>query len=383
MKQKSLKKCKIVWLAFLFIVVLSLSGCVKVRRELVFKSNGMVTCNMDLKVQEELLTMSGTSKDEFFQTMSQGIDSIMKIKQTQESIDGKTWYGFGGTATLPAVMTDEIVAAMMGEEVVTSVTRTGFIVKTITIEMSKPPSNSTSSEQEDWSKYTEDLGRMGITDDFTIKVPYEIISTNGLLDASDNTRVTWDLYDFELGKTTKKTLTVTYINWLPIIIALILILVIFVIIAPAIIIPNVIKSARRKARKKNSLDSYANINNSFGTYQPTYSPQPSYPTQPLYYPSGTNYQGLYGQNQKEYASYGNTNIEYYYTSQSYSNAQAEPNGSAAVESNNPVNSEETSQAVADTDVIVPNTSPATEEIAVDSREEILKQYGPGGSFYKK
>ena len=381
MKHKSLKKCKIVWLVFLLIVVLALSGCVKIRRELVFNSNGMVTCNIDLKVQEELLTMSGTSKDEFFQTMSQGIDSVMKIKQTQESVDGKTWYGFGGTATLPSAMTDEIVAAMMGEEVVTSVTRTGFIVKTITIEMSKTPSNSTSSGQEDWSKYTEDLGRMGITDDFTIKVPYEIISTNGLLDAADNTRVTWDLYDFELGKTTQKTLTVTYINWLPIIIILILILVIFFIIAPAIIIPNAIKGARRKASKKNSLESYAN-NNFFGTYQPTYPSQPTYPTQPMYTP-GANYQGFYGQNQKECVSYGNTNIEYYYNAQSNSSMRTETYGSTVVESNNLVTVEEKSQSVIDTDAIAQNTTPSTEEKTVDPKEEILKLYGPGGSFYKK
>ena len=378
-----MKNTKKLSVTFLIGIMLLLSGCIKMNREVEFKPFGLIYCSMDFKVSEKLITMSGQSSDDFLQGLTQGVNGVMKINSFKETIDGETWYGIGGNCTLPKTMAQDLFSALMGEDVSTTVTQSGFLVKKIQIDISKLP--SANNQLDDYSQYAAELGRMGITDDFTIKVPYEIISTNGMIDANDDTRVTWDLYDFDMGSTTSKSLTLTYINWTPVIIGLIVLGVVLFIIVPIIIISNVVRAKKKRRRATEQA-------------QFSYSVPQNNPYNNMYsYPQGMyngNMSGVPYRNIGQASGYPQQNGYYpeVYAPQPIIPANYEYQPQMVEEV--PVFTEESGvEPIKNISTIqgqtqeISETAPKQliEEIPVvesNSVEDVLKMYGPGGSFYK-
>lgn len=372
-----MKNIKKLTITLLFGIILLFSGCIQMNRGVEFKANGMIYVTMDVKVAESLISLSGQSSDEFLQGLTQGVNGVMKINSFKETIDGETWYGVGGNGTVPGLMAEDVIAAMMGEDVTTTVTRTGFFVKNIQIDISKNPTANTQTD--DYSQYIAEFGRMGITDDFVIKVPYEIISTNGMIDGNDDTRVTWDLYDFDMGNTTSKSLTLSYINWTPIIIGLIVVGVILLVIVPIIIILNVIrvKKKRRREAEKAQFTQPIYPNN---PYNNTYmNQQMGYYSEGVPFQNGANYSG--NQPQNGYYPGG-------YVSQKQPVMQSEYQQEVTnqVADNHVIQNAEVitePQPITESEPIIPEQiveeTPVAESNPV---EDVLKMYGPGGSIYK-
>ena len=243
-------KLKIISGIILVFLVMSFSGCVNAYREVEYKKFGFVSCTIELKVQEELLLMADLDKDELFKDYTKGVDGIMKTQSTQEIIDGKKWYGVGGNITIPRKISGDYIDGMFGDYATATITETGFIYKTIQIDVSSSLNKITQTPEEGLEKYLANIERSKIFDDFAIKVPYEIVYTNGLLDANDNTRAIWDMTDLDAGITNSMTMTLSYINWTPIIIGIIALGLIFVLISiiAIIIIIRIIKKRDRKAK---------------------------------------------------------------------------------------------------------------------------------------
>lgn len=378
LEKKTMKKIKKLSIALLFGIILLFSGCIKMNRGVEFKANGMIYFTMDARVSEKLISLSGQNSDEVLQGLTQGVNGVMKVNSFKEKIDGETWYGISGNGTVPKMMAQDVIAAMMGEDVTTTVTQSGFWVKTIQIDISKNPTNN--NQTDDYSEYFAEFGRMGIEDEFVIKVPYEIISTNGMIDGNDDTRVSWDLYDFDLGNTTTKSLTLTYINWTPIVIGLIVIGIILFVIVPVIIIVNVIR-VKKKRRRETEKAQYTQPIYQNNPYNNAYvNPQMGYYPERVPAQNTANYSGYQPQNgyyPDTYASQSQQVMQYDYQQE---------NVNQLVGDNGIQNTE-----------VIPELQPAAEPETVVQKqiveeiplvesnpvEDVLKMYGPGGSIYKK
>ena len=246
---KSKKRAAKFFAATLLFVLtaITFSGCIKVERGVEFKLNGTVEGKLDIKVSEDMLFDEDQKPEDVIEDMTKGIDGIMELKSYEETIDAKKWYGFAGSCAVPKEMAGSMISTLVGENYDVSYANTGFIMKKIQITVVKKPeayNPASESLDEESASYAK---MMGFSDEFSIKVPSKIVSTNGTLDPLDNTRATWDLYMYEMGNTpdTTKYMTVTYMNWIPVYIAAGVFGVI-ILSGVAIAVVNIVKIVRRK-----------------------------------------------------------------------------------------------------------------------------------------
>ena len=374
MSRRMIGYIKKVYLIVLIGILLLFTGCAKLTRTIEFKGNGMVTGTVDGRFSEKIISLTGQSKDELFQGITQGVDGIMKTKSYQVTENNETWYGMSGTVTLPKALSDELINAIMGEDISATVTQTGFWIKNIQIDL--VCNKKVSLPDDSFEKTIADLNRLGISDELIIKVPYEIVATNGLIDGNDNTVVTWDIYDLECGDATTKKLTLSYINWTPFIVISIVIGILFFVVLPIIIIVNSVKASKKRRKKENKIQEdfnsqYWNGNNYPGN---NYYQNPNVNmNNGLYYQDNIS-QPYYNPDQNQPVVYNDGSV--YQDSGNPMNPEMEEYETKILTEQKPLDTviESVNETVADVAGEIPQNNPV---------DDILKMYGPGGSIYKK
>ncbi len=212
------------------------SGCMRLDRELEFKSNGNVELSIGVSMAQELIELMYGSKEAFYEDMN---NSYGEYDDNIENVDfvenDSQWHGVKANAKFSNIK--DVEDALTSDDSVFTIEKNGFIKKTITVKIVNE-----SVTEEDYSSY-------GLQDIFAIRVPSKIVSTNGLIDANDNRRATWDLSKVEFGDQTEKEMTVSYINSAPIIIGVVVLLAVVAIVVCIIVIIVIIRIAKNKKSK--------------------------------------------------------------------------------------------------------------------------------------
>ena len=239
------KKKRIALVVWILSITLLLSGCVRFRREVEFHRNGTISCEVNLAVTDEYVQMAGESSKEFLESRFIGIKNFMTIESYDEVIGKDKLSGVRGKCTLPKSMTETAFSTILGAANQVTITKKGFFVKTIQIDVERPATDKSEFLGE-LAGIAASMVKDAVNDEFRIRVPYAVADTNGKRDAIDPRTVSWDLYDFDTGGTDSCTMTVSYIDWGVIIICIIGVVVLLHIIGGIITIVNVTKAKRRR-----------------------------------------------------------------------------------------------------------------------------------------
>lgn len=106
---------KLTKVLLLLTLVISLSGCMKVKVEMDVKSSTEMTMKLDYLIEEKLLTASGMTEEEFIEEMKTSMGAsakAAKITPKSESIDGTKWIGM----TLTGPIEDEQLKEFLSEK---------------------------------------------------------------------------------------------------------------------------------------------------------------------------------------------------------------------------------------------------------------------------
>lgn len=365
------KRLKLTISLFLILFVLCASGCFRLKREAEFKWNGTIDCAFDFGITEKAMLLSGVSKDELLNDMSKNIGTVMPLTSYKEiARDGETYYGSRGKSTLPSNMADVAIGALIGTEADTRVTRNGFLNKTIYIQIKL----KSVPVQDDMLKAVQTVGRYGIEDEFSIKVPYKITSTNGMIDSNDDRRVSWDLYDFDTGKETSKVLTLSYFDWTPVFIILGVVVISTTVV---LIVVNAVKRSRRRMNYDTSqLDLYE-TDAFYRNVRPNSHTAQQYRTN-RFLPI-EDYRPAPQEPRQRTLSQEEWNNEYQRTEYVYHTVEKPDE---FVSYNPPVVNVDSRASIAVDDAVAAAKAEAEAEMP-DSANDIISKYGSGGSFYKK
>ena len=168
-------------------------------------------------VQESLASM-GTPSNYYLQELGMDPANSMytyRVEDVKETIDGTPYAGSAAYATIPESDAESALEEIMGDDVTVTVTRSGVLLKTVIVDIV----NNSSTANTNVSKYTggAGAGMMGIADDFVIRVPYYVVSTNGEKKSKNFREVTFDLMQFDSDQVSEVHMEVTYLNLFPII----------------------------------------------------------------------------------------------------------------------------------------------------------------------
>lgn len=229
-------KKKIVSLILPVMVLLTLSGCMRMERGIEIKSGGRIGVTVSLAMAEELIDYMYGSTEEFYEDMGETYqDPNLKVELTDFEEDGTQWYGVKAAGTvLNKEMAEEILSSDGSSSV--DIETKGFIKKTVTVTLTSDGSDET------------DYGSYGIKDIFSIRVPSKIVSTNGKIASSDNRLATWDVSDVDFGGELEKEMTVSYMNWFPVILGVICFLAVILIIVVVIIVVVIAVVVKKKKK---------------------------------------------------------------------------------------------------------------------------------------
>ena len=230
-------KKKIISLIIPVMVLLTLTGCMRMERGIEIKSGGRIGVTVSLAMAEELIDYMYGSTEEFYDDMGTAYrDPNLKVELTNFEEDGSEWYGVKAVGTVKNEEEAEDILSSDDSADVDIETK-GFIKKTVTVTLT----SDGSSDGMDYSAY-------GIKDVFSIRVPSKIVSTNGTIDSSDKRLATWDVSDVDFGGNTEKVMTVSYMNLAPVIIGILCILAVIIIIVVVVIVVVVAVAAKKKKR---------------------------------------------------------------------------------------------------------------------------------------
>lgn len=248
------QKIKLFVIIQIICILLFMSGCAKIERELEFKRNGLVNMKINLALQEDLIKLSYGSVDDFYNQMDSIYGHVLnfRLQRVKTTISGKDAYGI----SVEGAATEEIIEQIFSASgLTTNIERKGFFKKNIKITLT---STSESKEDDESSQLANSLAGMTITDNFVVLVPEKVYETNGFISDDDNKKVTWDILDLETGKVRSKELTVSYIDKFAILMTLGIILLGFLAIVIIIftIVFAIIVIKKEKAKSRNPLFEY-------------------------------------------------------------------------------------------------------------------------------
>lgn len=244
-------KKKLLSLIFPVMILLTLSGCMRMERGIEIKSGGRIGVTVSLAMAEELIDYMYGSTEEFYEDMDESYqDPNLKVELTDFEEDGTQWYGVRAAGTVLNKEQAEKILSSDGSSSVDIETK-GFIKKTVTVTLTS-----------DGSSDGMDYGSYGIKDIFSIRVPSKIVSTNGKIDSSDNRLATWDVSDVDFGGELEKEMTVSYMNWFPVIlgtICFLAVILIIVLVIIVVVIAVVVKKKKKPAQVSQTATEDTNV----------------------------------------------------------------------------------------------------------------------------
>ncbi len=170
---------------------------------------------------EEVIANSYGDVDTFYSNVEdsyQGTGYTVE-RFTENEASGQVAYGY--KALSPSMASASIapeLQKLMGEDFVITYDNTGFFTKNVTVSLT-----CNGDPLEGYEQY--ELG-----DEFTIKTPGPVLSSNGVNSADSANTVVWDIAALEFGAETQMTLTVSYLNPLIFLIAGCLLVIVIVLV---------------------------------------------------------------------------------------------------------------------------------------------------------
>ncbi len=187
------------------LLTLALSSCMALEQGLEFAEDGSVKVYTEFSIEEELLTTSETTKEDFFTNMEESEDvkeyEGWDREDVEKTVDGKSYIGTRYYKSLSYTELNEMET--LHEDKVNadySITETDDTIEAV-ITFVYPGKVSDS----ELGEYIVD-GMIKTA--FVVKTPYEVIATNGEKSA-DGTTVTWDIIDVMVGTVSEKVLTIS------------------------------------------------------------------------------------------------------------------------------------------------------------------------------
>lgn len=203
MNFKKIKKAAALTGAMLLTLVLS--SCMALEQGLEFSEDGNVKIYTEFSIEEELLTTSETTKEDFFTNMEESEDvkeyEGWDRENVEKTVNGKSHIGTRYYKSLSYTELNEMET--LHEDKVNAdyrITETDDTIEAV-ITFVYPGKVSD-------SEFGEYIVDGMIKTAFVVKTPYEVIATNGEKSA-DGTTITWDIVDVMAGTVAEKVLTVS------------------------------------------------------------------------------------------------------------------------------------------------------------------------------
>lgn len=192
----------------------ALTGCMELQRGIKVKANGDVECYSVVYMTESDMKYIYNTPEEFYDALKDSIDDefpIESFEKIEKSEGKKTWFGARASYVIDKDDVDEELDRMFSNYDVEYET-SGFLVKKVTVTIHSNGKSLTSMFTDLVKKPEKELTsyiNQTTKNEFTIDVPYVIVSTNGV--KIGNT-ATWDVSDLDSMGGGDITMTVSYIN---------------------------------------------------------------------------------------------------------------------------------------------------------------------------
>lgn len=244
-------KKKLLTLAVILSGLFACTGCFKGEREIVINNDGSVNLTVTAAVSEDFMVIDESDGERYF-------DNVVHLREVLSDCENLNYstrsYEKNGKKWVEDKQMYNSITLDDAEDLLTEYNGAQFKIKesdklftkTVTIEMSKIQKNPNSNEMDYYYQMSS------VEDVFTIVVPTKIVETDGVIDAYNKQKVSWDVLDIDLGIEDEITMTVTYLKYKPIVIsaiaAAVVVIDLVVLIAAALIIFVVVK--RKRNNKK-------------------------------------------------------------------------------------------------------------------------------------
>lgn len=194
---------------------------------------------------EEVIANSYGDVDKFYSNVEdsyQGTGYTI-ARYTENDATGQVAYGYKALSPsmAPASVAPEL-KKLMGDDFDITYDNTGFFTRNVTVSLT-----CNGDPMEGYEQY-------GLGDEFTIKTPGPVLSSNGVNSADSANTIVWDIAPLEFGAETQMTLNVSYLNPLVFLIAGCLLVIVIV-----LVIILVVNNSKKKkaAAMEEAINSFA------------------------------------------------------------------------------------------------------------------------------
>ncbi|MBR3636932.1 MAG: hypothetical protein IKN45_03320 [Lachnospiraceae bacterium] len=184
---------------------LVLNGCINVERRIEITPIGTMKYHSETSISESAIISAGYDNlTEFYEDMVGSYKGSLKVRKIQQIQNNEMWYGFHLDGKLKKKNIEKEVSRVLGENLSFTFEKKGFFITEITANIQRLKRNKDE---------IKNIDQYNINDRFTIKVPYRIIDTNGLIDINNSRCSTWNISQMEFGNKKTQTMKVRYINY--------------------------------------------------------------------------------------------------------------------------------------------------------------------------
>lgn len=180
-----MKKIKLLVIALLVVMV---SGCMRVRVSMDFDADGKAKMSMSMLMKESMMKMAEMDIDDLKENFGDVDEDDFKFKQVEETIDKEKYVGWEATSK-KAIPFDSSFSTLQGEVDVDK--------ENNRIEISLDADDLTESMEQSSQQYSaQDMKDFGVSMDLVFHFEGEVISANGEI-GDDKKSVTYDLLTFD------------------------------------------------------------------------------------------------------------------------------------------------------------------------------------------
>ncbi len=226
------------------VMMLCLSSCMAMENGLMFNEDGTVRLFCDTTVEEEMLTSMEMTKEDFLNSISESETSEgyegFTTEAIETTVDGKNYVGqrYYLDMTLEELNAYEESTEDGVSVKYSAVKEKGNLVVTITY------TNNAEASAEEQNEISEYIAQGMMTTSQSVAAPYEVVETNGIIDAETG-KITWDTLNVMMGTEKEKICTVTYKLPSSPLVGIIIIAAIVVVVIVAVVLVLVTRSGKK------------------------------------------------------------------------------------------------------------------------------------------
>lgn len=180
-----MKKFKLLVIALLVVMV---SGCMRVRVSMNFDTDGKAKMSMSMLMKESMMRMADMDIDDLKEDFGDIDEDDFKFKQIEETIDKEKYVGWEATSK-EAIPFDSASSSLQGEVDIDK--------EKNTIKISFDTNELTESMEQSTEQYSaQDMKDFGVSMELVFHFEGEITSANGEI-SDDKKSVTYDLLTFD------------------------------------------------------------------------------------------------------------------------------------------------------------------------------------------